>query len=201
MSDQSTAFLAGEADAYFARNAAHNAQYSIDTDRVAQLVDSCGLSPRTILDMGCSSGERLTAMCDRYRALGAGVDASAKAIATAKARDPRAFWHVNDWTLPLFADYDLVITSFVWHWVGRDALIRAMWAVHHAVAVGGNLVINDWNMDADVPYRHRPGVMTYKRHYQAAFFATGLFEEVARDAYCYPGTTEPAICCVLKRLA
>ena len=195
------AFIAGEADRYTERNAAHNAQYRIDDDRVARLVEKFCDAPRTIVDFGCSTGERLSAMCDRYRALGAGVDASAKAIQTAEARDPHSFWYVNDWTQPLFDGYDLAITSYVWHWVSPEVLLRAMYAVHGAVKVGGYLVINDWNYHQDVPYRHLPGLVTRKRSYQAMFAATGLFEEVVREDYYYQDTAEPAICVVLKRIA
>ncbi len=198
--NQNDIFTAGEADAYTARNAKHNAKYRIDDDIVAQCIDDHVPNPRRILDLGCSSGERLSALSDRHGAFGVGVDASKKAIDAAMARDRRSFWFVGDWTDPDFEGYDLVITSYVWHWVDRALLTRALLAVDKAVATGGYLIINDFYSIADVPYAHAEGVMTYKRHYPEMFLATGLYEQVLFRPYLYSKeSSDPCVCAVLRK--
>lgn len=205
---QAEVFLAGEADAYYQRNAAHNAAYDPAGDIVAQVIDLAGWKPRdpeAILDLGCSSGERLSYLGKRYKTNRWGMDASGAAISAASERDPQGCWLVRDWTAetpdPEVDDFGLVITSYVWHWVDRSKLLRAMAAVHHYLAPGGLLVINDWVETRDVPYHHRPGVMTYKRDYPAMFLATGLYRERCRLAYTYRDSQERCACVALERIA
>lgn len=199
---QAQVFLDGEADAYHQRNLAHYAAYSIEDDVVAQQIERSDLLPRSIVDLGCCRGERLSALCAKYAASGTGADASAAAIAAATQRDAQVRWMVADWTDLLLPGTDLIITSYVWHWVDRAKLLRAMANVHDSLAVGGHLIINDWWMPAvDVPYKHAPGVMTYKRTYDAMFLTTGLYRWRSRLRGFYKDTDEPTACTVLQRVS
>ncbi len=211
--NQNALFIASEADAYFRRNASANAAYDIHDDRVArtisQLQRDSDLMPASIADFGCSSGERLSALCARYGIQGAnglGIDASEAAIEAAKERDPDLFWCHADWTARQFVDigYDVVITSFAWHWIDRHMLLDAMCMAHHHVNTGGILIINDFASVADVPYKHVPGVLTHKRDYPAMFLATGLYEVASFERYAYPGTEageDPCSCVALRCIA
>ena len=206
--DQGLVFLRSEGDAYYERNAAANADYDPRSDVVAKAIEGVGFPlradrPRAILDLGCSSGERLSHLRVKYRASGWGFDASNRAIREAAERDPLANWITKDWTAtpdPEVDDFDIVISSYVWHWVDRRYLLRAMAAVQHYTAVGGFLILNDWVMTDDVPYAHAPGVVTYKRDYPRMFLATGCFKERYRLSYTYKDTVEPAACVVLERV-
>lgn len=200
--NQNNAFLEGEADRYYQRNAEANARYSVHEDVVAQMILEAGICPVSIADMGCSSGERLSALCRRYAAHGLGVDASSDAIDSARARDAYVDWHVADWAA--YDDptsFDVIITSYVWHWVDRDDLLAAMARTDRLLVPGGYLVINDFGTVADVPYKHSPGLMTYKRHYPSMFLATGLYELEDSRRYPYQGVGEPCECALLRRLA
>lgn len=203
---QTEIFIQSEADAYYERNVGAYDTYNINHDIVAKAIKwSARTPPRSIADLGCASGERLSALVDRYMCIGSGIDASSKAIQKAKDREQwkvgSVSWHAMDWTRPVFADFDVVITSYVWHWVGREVLMRAMWATDSAVANGGLLVINDFYPDAplDVPYKHAPGITTYKRRYPDMFLATGLYEKVIHVPHDHHGG-EPEACTVLRKL-
>jgi SAM-dependent methyltransferase len=211
--NQNQIFLSSESDRYFQRNASANSAYDYATDRVAQMLSQGVLDgriryPESIADFGCSSGERLSALCARYGITGAnglGVDASEAAIEAARERDPDLFWAHADWTSRQFVDsgYDVVITSFAWHWIDRHMLMDALCMVHHHVNDGGVIIINDFDSVADVPYAHRDGVMTYKRQVPPMFLATKLYEMVAFERYDYPGTDvgeDPCVCAVLRRV-
>lgn len=198
---QSRIFVEGlEGDAYFRRNASHNAAYRIEDDVVAQTIEAAGIEPKSILDLGCSSGERLSALCLLFDAQGMGVDASAEAIRAAGNRDRAVEWEVGDWTQHRSGEYDLVVLSYVLHWIGRPQLLRAMAAAHEATRLGGHLAVNDFSRNDDVVYKHAPGVMTHKRVHDAMFSATGLFVPVRQKFYPYPGTNEACCCSVLRRV-
>ncbi len=200
MTRQGEVFLATEGDAYTARNAVHNAQYQIGTDIVAQCIEAADIKPRTILDYGCSTGERLEALCYRHLAEGIGCDPSMAAIDAARNRkNPDILWFHRGLPLKASRPIDLIITSYVWHWIDRDSLIEAMLAVDEQLVRGGHLVINDFYSEADVPYAHTPGVMTYKRLYPEMFMATGLYQPVLHRKYPYVGVGEPCICAVLRK--
>ncbi len=211
--NQNALFIASEADAYFRRNASANATYDIHDDRVARMISQLqresDILPTSIADLGCSSGERLSALCARYGIQGAnglGIDASQAAIEAARERDPDLFWCHADWTTRQFVDsgYDIVILSFALHWIDRHMLMDALCMAHHHVNDGGILIINDFDSHADVPYSHLDGVMTHKRLYPDMFLSTGLYEVVAFDRYAYPGTgpgEDPCSCVALRRIA
>lgn len=207
---QSQVFLSGEADAYYSRNKEAYAAYRIEDDIVAQCIEAAGLQPKSILDLGCASGERLEALVNRYGCTFAhGVDASSHAIAAAGDRGHAEIgWAMDDWTKLDdntwgIGPYDLVITSYVFHWADRPTLIQTMANVHRLVKVGGHLVINDFcpNVPGAGDYRHAAGVMTYKEQYQEMFRCTGLYSIAHGKVYPYHGDGEPCSCVVMERLA
>ncbi len=196
--NQATTFAAGEGDAWYTRNRSHLAAYDLAQDPVARALVAAGLQPRTILDLGCSSGTRLATLCRHYGAAGTGVEPSAAAISEARARDPQLTWHVGtlDAHPPLAGTFDVVIVSFVLHWVDRRRLLSSLAAVDAGVAEGGCLVISDFLPEHPLrrEYHHLAGqgVFTYKNDYPAMFLSTGLYRPLLRQTLDYPGFT-PAV--------
>ena len=210
---QSTTFAEGEGDAWYARNRAHLSAYEVDDDPVARAITAAGLKPRKILDIGCSSGTRLAAFCRRHMAQGTGVEPSAAAIDEARARDPHLSWHVGtlDDHPPLHGPFDLVVVSFVLHWVDRRRLLASLAALDAQVADGGCVVISDFLADHPLrrEYHHLAGqnVFTYKNDYPAMLLSTGLYRPLLRQTLDYPGflpaqigTTDRAQIAVLERI-
>lgn len=211
MTSQNAIFLSSEADSYTKRNAEHNAAYSIDTDIVTSVIKERALTPSSIIDLGCSTGERLSALCDRYgiKSLGVGVDASQMAIDIAEKRSPDLVWQRADWTSFATAfRFDLVILSFAMHWIDRKVLMDALKTIHDLTEVGSYVLINDFDPyhgeAVDCIYRHHEGVMTYKRCHGKMLAATGLYKWETDRMYDYPGTDrwlDRCSCALLRRIA
>lgn len=206
-------FSEGEGDAWFARNRAHLESYRAEQDHVARAVAEAGLRPTAILDIGCSLGTRLSALCERYGARGVGVEPSAAAIAAATARDPARAWHVGtlDSHPPLGGPFDLVIISFVLHWVDRRRLLAGLAALDAEVADRGCVLIADFlpAFPQRRAYHHLPekDVFTWKNDYAAMLAATGLYRPLLRQTLDYPsfapaapGSTDRAQVAILERL-
>lgn len=190
---QEDVFSAGEGDAWLARNRAHLEAYDLEGDPVARAIQAAGLTPRSIADLGCSLGTRLSALCARHGARGVGVEPSASAVAAARARDGDRTWLEGtlDRHPPLpGAPFDLVVVSFVLHWVDRRRLLASLAAVDAAVAEGGCLLIADFLPDFPQrrSYHHLPdaGVFTFKNDYPAMLLATGLYRPLLRQVFDYP---------------
>ena len=192
MADQADIFSSGEGDAWFARNRLGQAAYDPERDPLGRFIAAAGLAPRSILDLGCSAGVRLSAWCQHYGAIGAGIDPAEAAIADARRRDPQQTWLVGtlDRHPPLTRTFDLVIVSFVLHWVDRRLLLASLAGIDAAVATGGHVLIADFSTDFPVrrEYHHLAGqgVYTYKNDYPAMLLATGLYRPVFRQVLAYP---------------
>ena len=199
-------FANGEGDAWYWRNQTRLAAYSAAADPVyRQLIRSitaAGMLQTPIVDLGCSSGERLSALEPLAGSGRIGIDASQAAIAAAKHRDPSADWRVGDVAKCEIPACGALICSYVLHWIPRLSLSKLIDRITAAVRPGGLLVINDFYPDeaVDVPYHHLPdsGVMTHKRRYPLMF--DGAFQSVAVQSYAYDGRGEMARVEVMKRV-
>lgn len=209
MSDNNGVFVwGGEADAYFERNATALAAYDPSADPVFELLTHYPIvKPETILDLGCASGERLSALAKHFDCDGIGVDASGQAIAAANKRDPSLMWVAE----PIeggqvFPAVDTIVCSMVLHWLQRDVLFHVMhridWLLQQSLG-DKYLVINDFHPEKPTKnlYHHRPSelVYTFKRRYEDIFIETGLYRHIGTHVYGYHGTDEPAAVTLLKR--
>jgi SAM-dependent methyltransferase len=214
MAEQATIFSAGEGDAWFDRNRPGQAAYDLAGDPLHAFLRTAAIAPRSILDLGCSAGVRLSAWCQHHAASGVGIDPAAAAIADAQARDPQRSWLVGtlDSHPPLNRTFDLVIVSFVLHWVDRRLLLASLAGIDRAVAEGGHVLIADFATDHPVrrEYHHLAGqgIYTYKNDYPAMLLATGLYRPVLRQSLAYPsyapvtaGDRDRVQCALLERIS
>ncbi len=169
-------FTAADGDAYYARNKAA-LETAVERDWALRLIKRNGLQPRFVFEVGCANGWRLAEIQRRHQSICTGMDISWEAIAAGH----------RQWTELILvpasicdrfvgrACFNLVICSFVLHWVARDRLDAAIHNIDTALKPGGHLVLQDFDPPepVDVPYHHRPGVFTYKRDYAALFLALG----------------------------
>lgn len=190
MHDQETIFSREEGDAWFRRNAAALNQKSV-TDPAISLLQSLTSdqmrSIRSVCDVGCADGWRLRALhslLPRDAEL-CGFDVSQSAIDSGLKNAPTLDLRCGLVDRPPFKkSFNLVIVSFVLHWVSRNRLIRAIAAIDELVAEGGFLIIGDFLPDRPSRrrYHHREDVdlFTYKQDYITSFTGLALYRELSR---------------------
>lgn len=195
---QDRIFARSEGDAWYLRNASH-----LMPGRPDVLLGLLAASPvdtrariRSICDVGCSNGDRLARFGRALPGAAAlcGFDASKVATSEGMALFPGLDLRQGLADDPPFKDqFDLVIVSFVLHWVDRSRLATAIAAIDGLVAEGGILLLADFLPDRPCArrYHHRQDVtvFTYKQDYSAAFTGLGLYQEAARRLYSHDDPT------------
>lgn len=195
MQEQDIIFKKSEGNAWFHRNAGrldHHNRPDVVRDMISLLSPARRTLVSSVCDVGCSAGGRL----DRLGAvLGSttrlcGFDASDDAIATGVKNYPALDLRSGLADAPPFTErFDLVIVSFVLHWIDRRRIDNAIAAVDHLVADGGLLIVSDFLPDRPCArrYHHREDVdlYTYKQDYAAAFTTYGGYLEIARHVFAH----------------
>jgi SAM-dependent methyltransferase len=170
VSSQRDAFLAGEADAWFARN---ETPIPTPEERLTRLRAHLPDTP-SVLEMGCSDGRKLAEVADRRPGRYVGIDPSAAAIAAGRTRWPDLELHVGSAdALPVDERFDAVILGFFLYLCDRELLPRVVAEADRVLRDGGALVIVDF--DPPSPrrrrYRHHDGIWSYKMDYPSLFLA------------------------------
>lgn len=205
---QDEVFAQGEGDRYHERN---RLKYitMIDNDPVLLVLKASGIQPQHVLEIGCATGWRLEEIRKRYGARCLGIDPSDKAIEEGRAlyNVPLMAGLLEDMYLNT-ADYDLIVLSFVLHWVDRAKLLKMLAEIDRMLKADGCLAISDFMplWPTKVPYRHREGIWTYKARYDDILRATGCYEthmamlfnvETLRE--CYTDESRQAKCTLLRK--
>lgn len=213
MADQTDIFSAGEGDYWFRRNQASLDGVHGDDHVIAMLSRwTKHEQVRSICELGCANGWRLSAIRERFPDIQqlAGSDLSREAIADGRRRWPSLELTVGSLDRPgLRGRFDLVIVSFVFHWVARDRLAGSISAVDRLVRDGGALIVADFLPDRPCarPYHHRTDVeiYTYKQDYSACFTDLGTYVEMDREVFSHGGNAGPideqdrAMCALLRK--
>lgn len=189
---QHTAFVAGEADAWFARN-----RHVLSPDELAghdpvlKLIEPLRLTPASaVLEVGASNGYRLAALRRRSGAAVTAVEPSEQAIADGRQRFPEVGFIrglAHELTELPDAAFELVIVHFVLHWVDRAMLMRTVAELDRVLKDGGHLVVGDFYPERQqrVPYHHLPqaDVWTYKQDYPRLWLGTGIYQAAGSLVY------------------
>lgn len=197
MADQTDAFSQDEGDNWFRRNeaalAAPRHDHAIEMALRWNEREPIG----SVCELGCANGWRLAALAEALPSVErlSGSDLSAAAIEDGRSRWPDLDLRIGSLDLPGFdQQFDLVIVSFVLHWVARPRLRASIAAIDRLVRPGGVLILADFLPDAPCarPYHHRNDVeiYTYKQDYTECFTSLGTYAEVERDVFSHAG--EPA---------
>lgn len=170
MTTQKDAFLAGEADAWFSRNATPRPTPSERLDRVVAHLPP---SP-SVLEVGCADGRKLAELAASVPGRYVGVDPSPAAIDEGRRRWPDLELHVGSAdALPFDEQFDVVILGFFLYLCDRALLPRVVAESDRVLRDGGRLVIIDF--DPRFPrqrrYRHLEGLWSFKMDYASLFLA------------------------------
>ena len=170
---QKSVFLGSEGDAWFERNDPVLGREHAAKDPILAAVKRLPAKPRSILEIGASSGWRLAALRESTGACCIGIEPSARAVKAATARYADITMHRGTADALPCADgeVDLLIVGFCLYVCDRSDLFRIAAECDRVLADGGRLIILDFHSAIPWrnPYVHVPGMYTYKMQYDAMF--------------------------------
>lgn len=185
--DQTAAFAATES----ARYVRDRQGFALPTVRPEDFRGIQG-SVETVLDAGCGHAVNLEWMVHHFDARrGVGLEPAPEAVTVledAYRDDPRlSFEQGSVHALPFPSRaFDLVVCWSVLHWVGRDEYLQA---IGELVRVTGRwLVIMDFAASEPyrTPYRHVPGLWTYKQDFARTVLDSGAMQLVSSERWWEP---------------
>lgn len=189
MTSQEEVFVKQEANAWFNRNSSLSLEPVSPKHRVIEALSSFVLPEQgVLLDVGGASGK----VAEGFRLIHPGwtcrvVEPSVDAIAAGREAFPDLEFNEGSISqsrgLP-WKDADVIIVSGVFCWVDRERLSCAVSNVDLALKNSGLLVISDFDspfLRAN-PYKHYPGLYTYKQDYTEIFRSLGTYHLLARES-------------------
>lgn len=187
---QKTAFLTGEGDRWFERNASQISQTVEDV--VTQTVAGLGIRPKAALEIGSATGHRLATLSKAYGCRGSGIDPSEDAIATGTKIYPDLDLKVGTADeLPFETGaFDLVVVGFCMYLVDPNLHFRAVAEADRVLADGGVIVVFDFLPDHPHhnDYSHLPGLRAHKMEFSKLFTAHPAYSLVHRQLAQKSGT-------------
>lgn len=172
-SNQKEIFLSGEGDSWFDRNDNLDLNIRIKEDLILNEIERLKIKPKSVLEVGCAEGWRLSVVSQRLGAQCTGFDPSSKAIAAGKALYPNVDLKVGTAEKIEMENnsVDLLILGFCLYLCDRDELFSIAKEADRVLRDKGVIIILDFYSEA--PYRnaysHKEGVYTYKMDYTKMF--------------------------------
>ena len=183
---QDDVFFKEEGDRWFARNNSGLAAANEDDRVLAALDGLLDPPPASILEVGAANGFRLASLQATFGARCVAVEPSLSAIKQGQSTFPEVEFRrglASDIPLDDQEQFNLVIVSFVLHWVDRSSIGMAIGSLDQCVQDGGILVVSDFMPDQPTcnPYHHRDDdTMTFKQDYGACFTSLGTYAVVRK---------------------
>lgn len=172
---QSEIMMSGEGDAWFTRNCDKLGQH----DPVSDVIESIGIKPKSVLEIGCANGWRLEKLRNAFACQVYGVEPS---LAACMAANVPLFQSTAD-ALPCKpSQFDLVIYGFCLYLSDPVDWFKITQEGDRVLAYGGNIIIHDF--DGDVPfarrYEHRSNMMSHHIDFSKFWLAHPFYREVTR---------------------
>jgi SAM-dependent methyltransferase len=174
--NQTQIFLAEEGNRYFQRNSA--VYVNADPAHVPQSMQFYGsyLKPGDkVLEIGCCNGVNLSRLASMVPCQCLGIDPSAEAIEDGRQRFPTISLSVGTADDLKFGSgmFDFVLFGFCLYLVDRTLLAKSIAEADRVLKSQGFLGITDFDVvvPSVQPYRHIPGLFTYKMDYSRLFTA------------------------------
>jgi ubiquinone/menaquinone biosynthesis C-methylase UbiE len=150
---QKDVFLQSEGDAWFERNRLSRID-DASTEPVLKSLTALGIKPKRVLEIGCSSGNRLATIANALDAECHGVDPSAKAIEYGRGQYPNLSLRQGTADELLFGPtyFDVVIFGFCLYLCDPTDYFKIAWQADRVLADKGFLIIKDFF--SAQPYRN-----------------------------------------------
>jgi SAM-dependent methyltransferase len=152
--------LESEADSWFDRNYAGLGK----VDPVTPMISEIGLTPKTMVEVGCANGWRLDRWHQLFGTDAIGVEPSRRAAAHRSAKG-RAIRRGTADKLPIHSNYaDVVIYGFCLYLADPEDWFRIAAEGDRVLASGGHLVVHDFTAGSHVEmraYAHDERLLAY----------------------------------------
>ena len=183
---QRDVFVDSEGNNFFYRNkneiAKPNPARDLTVDRISHHV--VGIETCRVLEVGCASGENLNALSRVKLIEGFGIDPSSEAIRAGQQAFPNVKLKTGTAEVLPFDDgfMDVIWYGFCLYLVDRIFLHRVVAEADRVLKDGGLIVIHDFDPGAPSvrPYRHYPGLNSYKMDYSAFFLCDPAYSLVEK---------------------
>lgn len=184
MTSQDKIFLEYEGNNWFKRNV----NCIIDASRndlILKMIDLYEIIPKNVLEIGACNGFRLNEIHKKYGSNCTAVEPSELAIEDGKNRYPNIVFYKGIASELPFDDkskFDMIIINFVFHWISREKLFKAVSEIDRVLSDNGILIIGDFMPDSPVKvnYHHVKDeqMWTYKQDYSRLFTCSNLYTSV-----------------------
>jgi len=211
--DQTDVFGRDEGDNWFRRN--QDTLGEARHDHVVAMAVKSGQqgAVHSVCELGCANGWRLAALSRNLPSFErlAGSDLSAAAIDDGKSPWPKLDLRIGRLDHPGFDEqFDLVVVSFVLHWVARSRLAEPIAAIDGLVGNRRAVLLADFLPDAPCapPYHHPSDVeiFPYNQDYTQCLTGLGTYSEVERQGFSHSGAQtgaidpqDRAVCALLRK--
>lgn len=178
---QADVFLNSEGDAWLERNRDRLGQ----SDPVAQVIETAGIRPKRVLEVGCANGWRLAALRDRYGCEIFGVEPSRLACIEAAARRVPAV-QCSASNLAVAGPFDMVIYGFCLYLTDPSDWLRIASEGDGVLIPGGHLIIHDFAHDAQPfarRYEHLDALKAYHFDFAKLWLGHPLYRVMLRGVY------------------
>jgi ubiquinone/menaquinone biosynthesis C-methylase UbiE len=176
-----------EGDNWFKRNQKDlNRKKILKNDTVLKLIRLFNIVSRKVLELGCANGYRLNYLKNKYNSRCFGIDCSKMAIKDGGSRFKGIKLFCSGLEKLNFKDasFDLIIISFVFHWIDRQILPSVISEADRVLKNKGLIIITDFFplFPKRVKYKHLKEykVYTYKGDYTKMFERLGCYQNIGR---------------------
>lgn len=188
---QKDIFLHSEGDQWFERN---NNLSNTPTDTIVKTLLNIEISPKKVIEIGCSNGARLNLIHDTFKSECFGIDPSHKAI----EQGSRVYKNITLQTgtadsLPFEDNYfDMIIFGFCLYLSDRKDLFKIAYEADRCLKDNGHIVIKDFYppLPFKNKYTHKEGVYSYKMNYSNLFTWNPAYNEIFTDVFSHDGYTK-----------
>lgn len=214
---QDKIFELSEADNWFLRNRETLIGKDAEKDLIFTLIKKLKDNNKIekVLELGCSNGYRLNFLKTTYKNINraVGMDASQKAVEDGIKRYNLELYKDTIIDFKYNEQFDMVIVNFVYHWLDRATVLKAIANTDSLVKEGGYLIVGDFLPDFPQKrfYHHLPEekIYTYKLDYSKVFESLNTYKTIHKTTFDadsgYDFTIKPVesssrgCCCILKK--
>lgn len=188
---QDKIFELSESDNWFSRNKKAILDRTPDKDLITGIISKLENKNKikSVIELGSTNGYRLNFLksilpeCKTF----VGVDASNEAVKDGISRYGLEMHKATIDKIELDKKFDLVIVNFVYHWIDRENIFKAISCTDNLLNDKGCLIVGDFMPDFPQKrfYHHTPDkqIYTYKTDYSKIFQSTNTYKEIYRTTY------------------